>query len=93
MTLTVELPREAELRLKQEAALMGLSINELAAQKLMQQLQSDISIAPKELGASYSLLKGSVLSYDDPFEPAIIPSDWEAADEKILAYPHVSLVV
>jgi prevent-host-death family protein len=36
------------------------------------------SADPDEVAAARALLKNSVIRYEDPFEPAILPEEWES---------------
>ena len=38
-----------------------------------------LSPAPDEAPSVIGAMKGSVLAYDAPFQPAVDPADWEAA--------------
>ena len=42
-------------------------------------------------GARVHTLKGSVLKYEQPFEP-VADNDWDAADSKIRDYPYVKII-
>ena len=54
----------------------GLRIRVTSRGKVIAEL-SPPSAEPDEVEAARALLKGSVLRYDDPFEPAIPPEEWE----------------
>lgn len=82
MTLTISLPDAAEIRLEQESALVGLSVAELAAHMLLQQMNLAEPYDPILRGKPpkpIAMLIGTVIRYDDPFGPAADFSDWEAA--------------
>ncbi len=66
--ITLNLNPELEKKIQKEANLQGLSIEQYIQDLIIEKMNPISHEFP---------LKGSVIYYEDPFEPAVSPDDWD----------------
>lgn len=93
-TLTIAVPAAFEGK-QVKVVIEAIESPKLTSEKLLR--EHIVEKSPESLGFAESwrenpdLLKGSVLRYDDPFEPACPPEDWEESESIFMEKPKMSV--